>query len=65
MSQRILEMRKGLRERLEARSQCGAWKHITDQIGMFSYTGLSGITYRHFSNSLITTFSRFSNTCFL
>lgn len=65
MSQRILEMRKGLRERLEARTQCGAWKHITDQIGMFSYTGLSGITYRHFSNTLITIFFRFSNIFFV
>lgn len=41
MSGRILAMRKGLRERLEAKTKPGAWKHVTDQIGMFSYTGLN------------------------
>ncbi len=57
MSQRILEMRKELRNRLEMTSKPGAWKHITDQIGMFSYTGLTGIIFNfidvfevHFSN---------------
>lgn len=42
MSGRIIKMRKGLRERLEAKTKPGAWKHVTDQIGMFSYTGLNG-----------------------
>ncbi|XKL59072.1 hypothetical protein PGB90_000088 [Kerria lacca] len=41
MSERITEMRKELREKLENRTKFGTWKHITDQIGMFSYTGLS------------------------
>lgn len=41
MSGRIAEMRKGLRERLEARKTPGSWTHITSQIGMFSFTGLS------------------------
>ncbi|OKL62451.1 Aspartate aminotransferase, cytoplasmic [Talaromyces atroroseus] len=51
MSGRIAEMRLGLRQRLEARiladssniingSQAN-WAHITSQIGMFSFTGLS------------------------
>ena len=35
-------MRLGLRERLEKLGTPGAWDHITAQIGMFSYTGLSG-----------------------
>ncbi|KAJ5112366.1 hypothetical protein N7532_000411 [Penicillium argentinense] len=41
MSGRIQEMRRGLRERLEKRGTPGKWDHITTQIGMFSFTGLS------------------------
>ena len=41
MSSRIIDMRKGLRERLEKLSTPGSWDHITNQIGMFSYTGLT------------------------
>ncbi|KAJ5113264.1 hypothetical protein N7456_001798 [Penicillium angulare] len=41
MSGRILEMRSGLRERLEKRGTPGSWEHITSQIGMFSFTGLT------------------------
>jgi aspartate aminotransferase len=41
MSGRILEMRRGLRDRLEKRGTPGSWDHITSQIGMFSFTGLS------------------------
>ncbi|KAJ5673765.1 Aspartate aminotransferase cytoplasmic [Penicillium macrosclerotiorum] len=41
MSGRIQEMRRGLRERLEKRGTPGSWDHITSQIGMFSFTGLS------------------------
>jgi aspartate aminotransferase len=41
MSGRIIEMRKGLRERLEAKGTPGTWDHITNQIGMFSFTGLN------------------------
>mmetsp|Transcript_18753 Transcript_18753/g.36742 ORF Transcript_18753/g.36742 Transcript_18753/m.36742 type:complete len:404 (+) Transcript_18753:184-1395(+) len=38
---RILDMRKGLREALEASGAPGDWSFITEQIGMFTYTGLS------------------------
>ncbi|CRG91389.1 aspartate aminotransferase [Talaromyces islandicus] len=41
MSGRIIEMRQGLRQRLEAKGTPGSWDHITSQIGMFSFTGLS------------------------
>lgn len=41
MSNRILDMRKALRTKLEAIGCPGSWNHITDQIGMFSYTGLT------------------------
>jgi len=41
MSNRILEMRQLLRNSLEQAGCPGKWSHITSQIGMFSYTGLS------------------------
>lgn len=41
MSGRIADMRKGLRQRLEAKGTPGSWEHITNQIGMFSFTGLT------------------------
>lgn len=40
MSARIISMRKALRQHLEDLKTPGTWNHITDQIGMFSYTGL-------------------------
>ncbi|EUC36155.1 hypothetical protein COCCADRAFT_34438 [Bipolaris zeicola 26-R-13] len=41
MSGRIKEMRKELRSKLEQMATPGTWNHITDQIGMFSFTGLT------------------------
>lgn len=41
MSSRIIEMRKALRSKLEELGTPGTWNHITDQIGMFSFTGLT------------------------
>ncbi|EPY81178.1 aspartate aminotransferase, cytoplasmic [Camelus ferus] len=41
MAERILTMRSELRARLEALRTPGTWNHITDQIGMFSFTGLN------------------------
>lgn len=47
MSGRIIEMRTALVNALKARGtplpngQPGEWRHITDQIGMFSFTGLT------------------------
>lgn len=41
MSGRIIEMRKALRGWLERLGTPGGWAHITEQIGMFSFTGLS------------------------
>ncbi|KAG6025703.1 hypothetical protein E4U40_002532 [Claviceps sp. LM458 group G5] len=41
MSGRIITMRDELRSRLEELGAPGTWNHITDQIGMFSFTGLS------------------------
>jgi aspartate aminotransferase len=43
MSGRIIEMRKVLYDQLTNKLQTpGDWKHITNQIGMFSFTGLNG-----------------------
>uniref|UniRef100_A0A1I8NTU3 Aspartate aminotransferase, cytoplasmic n=1 Tax=Stomoxys calcitrans TaxID=35570 RepID=A0A1I8NTU3_STOCA len=41
MSGRIIKMRQALRSRLEELKTPGTWNHITQQIGMFSYTGLN------------------------
>ncbi len=41
MSGRIKEMRTALRAKLEELGTPGTWNHITDQIGMFSFTGLT------------------------
>jgi len=51
MSSRIKQMRQALQENLEKLQTPGSWAHITQQIGMFSYTGLSSIIFlEHFSN---------------
>ncbi|KAH9883816.1 aspartate aminotransferase [Xylariomycetidae sp. FL2044] len=41
MSGRIIKMRDELRSKLEQLGTPGTWNHITDQIGMFSFTGLT------------------------
>lgn len=42
MSHRIIEMREQLYDQLTNKLQTpGDWKHITNQIGMFSFTGLN------------------------
>ncbi|XP_014203846.1 aspartate aminotransferase, cytoplasmic [Copidosoma floridanum] len=41
MSGRIKEMRNRLHEKLLSLKTPGSWEHIINQIGMFSYTGLS------------------------
>ncbi len=41
MSTRIALMRKLLKAALEAKKCPGSWQHIVDQIGMFSFTGLT------------------------
>ncbi|KAI1619036.1 aspartate aminotransferase [Exophiala viscosa] len=41
MSGRIIEMRKSLKAELDKLDTPGKWDHITSQIGMFSFTGLT------------------------
>nr|CAD7407513.1 unnamed protein product [Timema poppensis] len=41
MANRILSLRSGLKERLQRLGTPGNWDHISSQIGMFSYTGLT------------------------
>jgi aspartate/tyrosine/aromatic aminotransferase len=41
MADRIIQMRKALRDKIEALNTPGDWSHITSQIGMFSFTGLT------------------------
>jgi aspartate aminotransferase len=47
MANRVLDMRRGLKERLERLGTPGTWDHIVTQIGMFSYTGLSPRQVEH------------------
>lgn len=47
MSSRINSVRKSLRQKLEEHKTPGSWNHITDQIGMFSYTGLNKNQVKH------------------
>lgn len=41
MSNRIISVRAQLRQELEKLGTPGTWNHITDQIGMFTFTGLT------------------------
>mmetsp|Transcript_27839 Transcript_27839/g.69787 ORF Transcript_27839/g.69787 Transcript_27839/m.69787 type:complete len:448 (-) Transcript_27839:119-1462(-) len=41
MAGRIIDMRKALVDKLKALGSTRDWKHITNQIGMFCYTGLT------------------------
>lgn len=41
MADRIISMRKALRSGIEGAGNKNSWKHITDQIGMFCFTGLN------------------------
>lgn len=50
MSTRIMTMRKALRQHLEDLKTPGSWNHITDQIGMFSYTGLNASQVKYLIN---------------
>ena len=42
MANRIITMRELLRKNIEKTGSPLPWKHITEQIGMFAYTGLTG-----------------------
>lgn len=41
MSGRIIDMRKALKSHLDKLQTPGTWDHITSQIGMFSFTGIT------------------------
>ncbi|KAI6210612.1 Aspartate aminotransferase [Aphelenchoides besseyi] len=47
MSTRIKTMRHALRSHLESLGTPGTWDHVTSQIGMFSYTGLTPQQVEH------------------
>mmetsp|Transcript_36322 Transcript_36322/g.92812 ORF Transcript_36322/g.92812 Transcript_36322/m.92812 type:complete len:430 (-) Transcript_36322:886-2175(-) len=42
MADRIITMRTSLRSALEAAGAPGTWNHVTDQIGMFCFSGMTG-----------------------
>lgn len=41
MAERVLLMRDQLKAKLQGLGTPGTWDHITQQIGMFSFTGLN------------------------
>ncbi|KAJ1624073.1 aspartate aminotransferase [Pavlovales sp. CCMP2436] len=41
MADRIIEMRTALRSALEGSGSTKSWNHVTEQIGMFCYSGLN------------------------
>lgn len=51
MSSRIISMRTALFDALTALNTPGTWNHVTDQIGMFSYTGLSRAQVEYLVNN--------------
>lgn len=57
MSSRIISMRTALFNHLVALKTPGDWSHITKQIGMFSYTGLTSkqVEYLQTTNAVYMT----------
>ena len=47
MAQRIITMRTKLRAVIEAEGSTRSWQHITDQIGMFCFTGMKLLLLSH------------------
>lgn len=45
MADRIITMREKLHAALKEVGAPGTWDHITSQIGMFSYTGLTKVLF--------------------
>ena len=55
MADRIITMREKLHSALKEVGAPGSWDHITSQIGMFSYTGLTkASTYLRHAPSLLS-----------
>lgn len=50
MSSRIHEMRSLVYEGLKKKGTPGTWEHIINQIGMFSFTGLTEIQVKHMTD---------------
>lgn len=63
MSGRIMDMRSALANKLKELGTPGTWNHITEQIGMFSFTGLSEkqvLSIRRDAHVYLTTNGRIS-----
>ena len=58
MADRIITMRQQLADNLKQNGSKKNWKHITDQIGMFCFTGLNPqqVNYNHELKSFIHSF---------
>lgn len=64
MAGRIIEMRRRLFEKLQQLQTPGTWNHIVDQIGMFSFTGLSRKFVHDSAERLCTSVEFFSHIVF-
>merc|ERR1711879_805207 len=56
MSNRILQMRSELKAEVDRLGTPGTWNHIVDQIGMFTFTGLSKEQVLYFLEKYFTAF---------
>ena len=50
MAERIIAMREALHQHLVRLKTPGNWDHITSQIGMFSFTGLTPAQVKHLTD---------------
>ena len=50
IAERVISVRQAMRSRLEDMKTPGNWEHITNQIGMFSFTGLNEAQVGHLVN---------------
>ena len=54
MAERIIDMRQALKDKLHELGSKHNWDHITNQIGMFCYTGLNASQVHFLLPSLYT-----------
>lgn len=68
MADRIISMRTQLKDNLVKEGSIRNWDHITDQIGMFCYTGMSEEQVKIFNLiyiifSFLLKYSAYTNIC--
>ena len=56
MADRIITMRQKLKDGLAREGSTRNWEHITDQIGMFCFTGMTPDQVRNYICFVLTSF---------